>query len=259
MRPINSDKGGHPVNPTGGLKTVNDYHYWKADLEQRIGMFCTYCGIRLTNPQVEHVVPVHPVAGAPTGAALSWNNVVLACQPCNGAGGKSNKNYTPAQHYRPMDHNTLLPFINIDHTTTKEHVIVAVANVWNAAQQAKAQSTIGVFNWQQIDTRPNKNDYRSSERWQAKQSALAAFELFQLSEGQPAHIVMRAAQNVATMAVGKGFFSLWVEIFINKPEVLKWLIHPDYHPNTHQASFDIAGGTYQSIPRNPGFNPIDPI
>lgn len=251
MRPINSNKGGHPVDSTGNPKVVTDYSQWKKDLEDRIGMFCTYCGMRLNNsPQVEHVVPINPRGGAPAGRELAWSNVVFSCQPCNGAGGKGNKNYNARSHYRPMDHNTLLPFINIDHSTTKEHVIVQVANNLNAAQLRKSQRTIKVFNWHKIDTRPDKNDYRSSERWQAKQTALATFSLYQFFKGQPLNILQQAAQNVATIAAGKGFFSLWVEIFIAEPEVLKWLIHQNYHPNTDQTSFDISGGTYKPIGRN---------
>lgn len=242
----------------GTRKTVNHYSMWKADLEERIGMYCTYCGIPLTHsPQVEHVAPIHPIAGATAGALTDWDNMVLACQPCNGKNGKSNKPYTKALHYRPMDHNTLIPFENVEDTTNKGHMIVQVAKKrLTNAQINKAEATLSLFNWDNVDTRPNKTDFRSSFRWQAKKVALAAFDNYIMCKSSPTFDQTIAAKNAATAAITTGFFSVWVEVFFNEPEVLKWLIHSDIFPNTHQGSFDL-NNTFQPIERNTG--QADPI
>ena len=253
MRPIEK-----PACPTvaGAPKVVTeDYKLWKADLEQAIGMFCTYCGMRLNNsPQVEHVVPQNPISGNPAGNPFAWDNVVFSCQPCNGKSGKSNKNYNAQQHYMPEQHNTLLPFI-YPHAITQGHLIVEAANGLSNAQRTKAIATINLFNFQHIDQREAKVDYRSSERWQAKQTVDTAFGLYAMAKASPTFDEDIASTVIARLAVSTGFFQLWVEAFINEPEVLKKLIHPDFFPGTHQASFDPVTG--QPRPRNPG-NP-DPF
>ncbi len=246
MRPITK-----PACPTVGVvpKNVTDFHYWKADLETAIGMFCTYCGMRLNNsPQVEHVVPQNPMVGNPTGNPLAWDNVVFSCAPCNGAGGKGNKDYNEKDHYMPEKHNTLLPF-RYPLSSTNGHVTVEIANGLSAHQQAKARATIAVFNFQNIDDRENKVDYRSSERWQAKQSVDASFQVFSLIKISDPTNLNIAADMVATIAVGIGFFQLWIDTFINEPDVLKKLIHQNFHPGTHQQSFDPVTG--KPCNRNP--------
>jgi HNH endonuclease len=254
MRPIQK-----PACPTiGGVaKTVKNFHQWKSDLEKAIGMFCTYCGMRLNNsPQVEHVVPQKPKAGRPAGGPLAWDNVVFACAPCNGKAGKSNKDYNETDHYMPEKHNTLLPF-KYPASTSSGHQTVAEADGLSAAQQIKASATIGVFSFKKIDNqRGDKFDFRSSERWQAKKAAEASYKIYVTAKDSPTYHADAAAECVAAQAVSAGFFQLWVEQFINEPEVLKKLIHQDYHPGTHQASFDPITG--KPIGRNPS-NSVDPF
>ncbi len=57
-------------------------------LSEQLGTFCSYCGQPLyTSVEVEHVLPK---ANYPT-FSTSWKNFVLACGPCNGKKGKSDK------------------------------------------------------------------------------------------------------------------------------------------------------------------------
>ena len=58
--------------------------------------------------QVEHVVPKNSPAGYIVGDALAWDNMLLACGPCNTA--KSNKPVDFVTYYFPEEHNILLPF-----------------------------------------------------------------------------------------------------------------------------------------------------
>jgi hypothetical protein len=253
MRPI--QKQACP-NVGGVDKSVTDYHFWKLDLENAIGMFCSYCGMRLTNsPQVEHVVPQNPMTGNPSGNPLAWHNVVFSCSPCNGANGKSNKYYNEVQHYMPEKHNTLLPF-KYTLSATLGHITIEIADGLLPSQQTKASDTIGLFNFQNIDTRENKFDFRSSERWQAKKTADATYEIYKMAKVSPSFNVGSASSYVAIQSVSSGFFQLWVEVFINEPEVLKKLIHQDFHPGTHQQSFNAVTG--KPCNRNP-LNITDPI
>lgn len=253
MRPI--QKPACPI-VRGVAKTVTDYKQWKLDLENAIGMFCTYCGMRLNNsPQVEHVVPQNPMIGNPGGDPLAWNNVVFSCGPCNGASGKSNKNYNATQHYMPEVHNTLLPFV-YPLSATPGHVTVQIAPGLSGLQKTKATDTIAVFNFQNIDTRETKVDYRSSERWQAKRAVDATYENYIMAKASATFNAGIAATNVAIQSASTGFFQLWVEAFINEPDVLKRIIHQDFHPGTNQQSFDSVTG--KPCNRNP-LNAVDPF
>lgn len=251
MRPIQK-----PTCPTvGGVaKTVTDYASWKSDLEAAIGMFCTYCGMRLNNsPQVEHVVPQTPMTGNPAGNPLDWDNVVFSCAACNGSAGKSNKNYNDVDHYMPEKHNTILPF---EYRELNGHVTVEIASGLSVSQQKKASDTIDIFNFQKIDIREKKFDYRSSERWQTMQAVNAAYENYRMAKVSPTYDANIASENIAFQAASSGFFQLWLDVFINEPDVLKKLIHQNFHPGTHQQSFDAITG--KPINRNP-LNVVDPI
>ena len=77
-----------------------------------------------------------------------------------------------------------------------------------------------------------------------------------MAKNSPSFNSGSASSYVAIQSVSAGFFQLWVEVFINEPEVLKKLIHPDFHPGTHQQSFDAFSGKPRN--RNPS-NITDPI
>jgi len=113
MRPV--ERGGIPQE-NGVNKVVRDYKDWRQDLIDRIGNYCSYCNMTLNDsPQVEHVTPKNPRPGQVAGALLDWNNMLLACGPCNRAkGNQPNSNQT---HYIPDYHNTHLAFeyVIIDH------------------------------------------------------------------------------------------------------------------------------------------------
>ena len=148
----------------------------------------------------------------------------------------------------PEIHNTILPF-KYPASVIHGHLTVEVANGLSRTQRLKADSTIGVFNFRNIDNRENKFDYRSSERWQTKKAVDAAYVNYMMAKGSPTYDANLASTNVAIQAASSGFFQLWIETFINEPDVLKKLIHQDYFPGTHQQSFDPITG--RPCNRNP--------
>src|SRR5665213_2806917 len=102
MRPIVSV----PVPTKNGVaKTYSDYKEWRRDLADAYGHHCVYCNDRLPNNlQVEHLIAQSLGIINP----LVWNNLYLACGPCNLA--KSTTPITSANHYLPNEHNTHLIF-----------------------------------------------------------------------------------------------------------------------------------------------------
>ncbi len=103
MRPIN--RGSVPL-VNGIPRVVMDYKDWRKALIDRIGPYCCYCNMPLNDAlQVEHVIAqdIDPAL------ALSWDNMLLACGPCNRS--KSAKPCPPTTHYLPQFHNTHLAFV----------------------------------------------------------------------------------------------------------------------------------------------------
>jgi hypothetical protein len=229
MRPI--DKGSCPqVNGTD--KTVSDYPDWRADLISRIGYYCVYCNMALSHQlHVEHAVPKVPLPGQPAGNLLAWENMLLACEKCNKA--KSNKPSDETIHYLPEYQNGLLVFEAATTATRTDALIVGHQATLNATQQTKATATIGLFEWENVDTRGAVVDIRWFKRYNARIEVLAARNLLEMAKPSPTYDADLAGKLIAIQASGAGFFMLWFHEFANER-----LIHPDVFPGVRQSCFD---------------------
>jgi hypothetical protein len=248
MRPI--DKGSCP-QIDGTDKTVADYKDWRADLIARIGYYCVYCNMALSHQlHIEHVVPKVPLPGHAAGNLLAWDNMLLACEKCNRA--KSNENSNETIHYLPEYQNGLLVFSANTTALRADALLVEPQAGLSAAQQIKALATIGLFEWQNVDTRGAIVDIRWLKRYNVQIEVLAARNLLEMAKLSPTYDADLAGRLVATQASGGGFFMLWFHEFINEPEVLRWLIHPDLFPGVKQSCFE-------PITHLPINNPLFPI
>lgn len=71
MRPVN--KGESPYD------SIPDYSKALPHLEQRIGLYCSYCEFRIDHlPEVEHVS-----SKSEGGDKTDWSNLLLGCKYCN--------------------------------------------------------------------------------------------------------------------------------------------------------------------------------
>jgi hypothetical protein len=243
MRPI--DKGPCPQE-NGVDKMVSTYQAWRKDLIERIGYYCAYCNMPLShNLNVEHVVPKNPQPDMPQGSVLDWQNMLIACGPCNLA--KSNKPCDPILYYLPENHNGLLPFVHVSPVTLNNSLLIAPKQVSsNFGQHAhdKALRTILLFGWNNAVN--GGRDLRSVKRKDAHNTAISTFELYQDSKKFDEQ---KASLHVATIAKSTGFFAVWFEVFGNEPSVLKCLADPLIFPGIVPHCFDPV--TYAPIGRNP--------
>lgn len=241
MRPI--FRGDTPTDEAGHPKKVADYKDWRADLLSRIGNYCSYCNMVLNDsPQVEHVVPKNPQPEQPPGALLAWENMVLACGPCNRA--KSNNPCGPDTHYLPDFHNTLMAFESkVVLYRNRKACIIIVKQGLTVAQNAKAQRTIKLCQLDNILINRRATDLRWKYRFEALEIAKYwRKEWDEWGKNIPAFI-----QLLQTVAAAKGFFLVWYETFADTPAVIKALI--EGFPNTELACFDSQQG-FKLKPRN---------
>lgn len=252
MRPI--ERGIIPqVNQTN--KTVSDYKDWRQDLLDRIGNYCAYCNMVLNDsPQVEHVVPKNPQVGDEAGELLDWNNMLLACGPCNRA--KSNKPNSALTHYIPDIHNTHLAFdyCVIDHPKKiNQKACIPIPKLGNSnIQQTKARKTIDLCKLDDLTFNLRATDLRWKYRFEAWHSA---------------HYIWRKSWNnwngnvddfislLVDAATAKGFFSIWFEAFKDIPNIKIALIIGFL--GTDQNSFQNSS-PFDPISRNP-LDTIDTI
>lgn len=246
MRPL--DKGPVPLDEHGEAIAPTDYQSWRKALIDRIGYYCAYCNIPLShNLQVEHVVPKDPPPGYTPGDALAWDNMLLACGPCNNA--KSNTPVNAAAFYLPENHNTHLAFTIENHAKTG-HAIVAERPGLMDNQHQKARRTIDLTQLDNTDERDKIVDIRSIRRKDAMEAVRAMKEIFDHSKSSPTYNADTAAENVARQAKVTGFFSLWFDAFDDEPAVMRTLVGGDFISGTAENCFDIANN-FRPIPRNP--------
>ncbi len=255
MRPL--DKGNIPLGEDGNPITPTDYKKWRKSLMNRIGYYCVYCNQPLSHSlQVEHVIPQSPPAGFTPGDAIAWNNMLLACGPCNNA--KSNNPVDANTFYLPDIHNTHMPFQTVDLSGDGgKHAVIRNRSGLNPDQQLKTARTIHLLKLDNTDERDDVVDIRSIKRRDAMVAVKANKEQYDELKALPAFNPVAAAQRVALQAKVTGFFSLWYEAFADESEVMQALIDPVTIPGTAQNCFDPAMG-FRPCPRNP-LNTADPI
>lgn len=214
MRPI--DKGSVPTDEHGDPKTFSDYRKWRLDLINRIGNYCAYCNMPLYHSlNVEHVVPKKPQKGQPKGDPLAWENLLLACGPCNFAKG----NKPVHDVFLPEKDNALL-YLKTGFKDSK-HLLIYPAKNLSPNLLQKAENTIALFRWQDANSRNDIVDLRSLERSKARSIAeLALRKYIQINEEDKPY----AVELIAQLAAAKGFFIVWFEVFEEVTEVLKALV-----------------------------------
>lgn len=244
MRPI--DKGDIPTDDKGQPKTVSNHRSWRKYLIDRIGNYCCYCGISLTDsPQVEHVIAQSILAKL----ILSWFNLLLACGACNRS--KSKKPCPPHTHYLPDVHNTYLAF-ELDFAPNPKQngedaaFIKPNANL-TTNQAVKANNTIQLCDLDK-DTSTSPTDRVTDLRWRYRFQAFYQAELWRKNwndwgSTKPDEFV----ELLMTAALSKGFFSIWFRIFEDVTPVKKALV--EGFPGTALICFDTNNG-YNPVWRN---------
>lgn len=242
MRPI--DKGSVPLI-SGQPKTVSNYAAWRKDLIDRIGAYCCYCNIPLpNNAEVEHSQPKNPKPGFAAGSWTDWENMSLACGPCNRA--KSNKPVSEATHYLPDKHNTTmaLEYIVIDHPyRIGQRACVPRVATHPRVNAAMSQATIDLLELASCGMEDGKEVDR---RWKLRAEALIQAQIVRKNwevyghRHQEGFIIQLKGQ-----ARSSGFFSIWMKVFEDVPEICLALI--DAFPGTARNCFDPQG---RPIPRN---------
>jgi uncharacterized protein (TIGR02646 family) len=218
MRPV--DRGLAP-------RSYTQYRDAFADLAAQLGQYCSYCERPISvGLAVEHVLPksLHPEL------EKEWTNFLLGCANCNSV--KSAQAVEIDNFLLPDRDNTLLAFVY-----TKGGLVI-LADGLTTIQQSKAQALLDLVGLQRYPKpglpQPTPKDKRWQDReiaWKIAEDCRENFETL----GRSAK-ARKLALNVAKMT---GFFSVWMIVFDNYPDVKKELIK--LFPGTATDCFDLNG------------------
>jgi len=235
MRPI--DKGTWPITEKGNKAVFTQWRNAKYYLEERTGCYCHLCEMRVNNAlAIEHIKAKdsHPRLSA------CWTNFLLICTSCN-----SRKNKTPLtppyrhHYYWPHLNNTLLAF----HTPLVGHnaLVVNAHPSLSPPQKQKADATIKLYALDKTATATGDSDRRYLERKQTISMALERLEEYANNQVSLSAIV--------DLAVSRGFFSLWLDIFRGYPKVVHALLDAQPFCQNKTSWFS---ATLDPLPRNQG-------
>lgn len=231
MRPVT--RGDIPIDEeTNQPKTFSDYKYARKDLIERLGQFCSYCESRLpASLAVEHLQPKshHP------DLRLDWNNFLLACTNCNSTKGAEDVQVD--EYFWPDMDNTFIPF------NYKEGGLIEISDNLDNTDTTKAENTIELTG---LDKQTN-NDQASDRRWLNRLMTwdLAIFHENEFNKILEPDFKSIYARAIVDLAIGFGFWSVWMTIFRDHSDVIQNLI--DNFPGTCSECFD---HNLQPVPRN---------
>jgi len=213
-------------------------------LISRLGPYCSYCERRVaTNLAVEHLQP--------KGNALyshligCWQNFLLACVNCNSTKGEKDVIYSDL--FMPDRDNTFSAF-----SYPPDGTVVPSSSCNTAKLLAQAKATLALTG---LDKKSNiAKDENGEEVYldrvaQRKEAWYVALDSKKDIDGAPGVVSVRNA--VVKVALGYGFFSIWMEVFSSDPDMRKRLI--DAFDGTRGSScFDLT--TSQIISPSPNLD-----
>ncbi|KKC98720.1 HNH endonuclease [Photobacterium halotolerans] len=222
MRPVH--RGDVPKDKAGNPKEYTEYANARKDLISRIGEYCSYCEMELdTSLAIEHIRPkaIH------SELELKWDNFLLACTNCNSTKGDKDPNLKDILW--PHLDNTFRAF---EYTTEGR---VKSASWLNEDLKKKAEYTIALIG---LDATPNTQK-ASDRRWLNRQETWQEAKLSKADLAEADLPAMR--RQIIRTAKAKGYWSIWMTVFSDDPDMLRRLIDISNFSGTAQECFDVNG------------------
>ena len=210
MRPIN--KGESPY------KKINEYKDALPYLERRIGMYCSYCEFSIPHvPEVEHVV-----SKSKGGDLTDWNNLNLGCKYCNTRKKAQTMPENKKNYLWTDEDNTAIAYSYINGIPkVNEELLIKLDSTGDYLKRARnTYNLVGLGNLPMGKDR----DRRFGQRNTAYQKALNSLEHWNHMKDLSKEYQNDMKNQIIMTALGDGFFSIWMEVFCDEPEIRLALI-----------------------------------
>ena len=192
------DRGPWPLDDAGNPKRFHPYGKAKADLSGRLGEDCNYCE-RLGDLDVEHVVP----RSHRPDLEDEWSSFLLGCRNCNSI--KKDRNTSRDGYIWPDRDDTQAAF---------EYFPGGIVKVRTDPPGSVRTKAANLFDLVGLGRLPIDDQGAKDPRWRKRRSAWgqAEFARKKLEEGADIDLVIRLARET-------GFWSVWMTVFANHPQV----------------------------------------
>lgn len=227
MRPVN--KGQSPYQKIKSYAEALPY------LEKRLGKYCSYCEYPIKHvPEVEHIV-----SKTNGGDRTDWKNLLLGCKYCNTRKSKTTSPENMGEYIWPDCDNTALAYTYQNGVPkVNEKKLLEIDSTGEFFKKAKK-----LFDLVQLDHLPKEKekDKRFAERneaFQIAQESLNNWRKFKRIVDDSTALEYYK-NTIAMIALAVGFFSVWMTVFSEEPEILCMLI--EKFPNTRKEYFDQNG------------------
>lgn len=209
-----------PVNKGPAPKRYSAYSEAKPDLVEKLGPFCSYCEAygSPTALDVEHIYP----RGAHPARERQWENFLLSCKSCN-----SKKNARLGSGRQRSLHTRFL-WPHLDNTARAFQYsasgAVSPATGLSKQNQGLAVETISMIGFMSSPGAAAAYAARSTpytgvsireDIWRQAES---------IKKNYVAHASAEFAKTLAGLAANVGYFSVWMEVFHDRPEFRNELI-----------------------------------
>ncbi len=210
MRPVDKSKY------TENREDYSDYGNAKPDLIKALGYYCSYCERKGYSSalDVEHIEDKSNHKEKKT----LWSNFLLSCKNCNSI--KSTKPIDFSKISFPHIHNTYKVFDYL------ESGFVAISSEIESEEKEKTKELIKLVG---LDRRPGHPKYsHKDERWKERKECweIATRYFSKYKNGKS------DAETIIDLAQSKGFWSIWMRIFSDYPEIQRKLIDSFSGTNT---------------------------
>ena len=226
MRPVN--KGESPYKVIGKYQDAEPY------LEKRIGKYCSFCEMRVNNA----LAVENKESKSSGGMTIDWENLLLACTYCNSRKGEKIKKGDLGKWIWPDQDNTFPVFSYTDAIPKLNEPYLKTAG---DAMYSRAKAVLEDL---ALDYRPSdlKKDKYRDKRWQSRYEALGiamdAKNIWDNCQGTVWKICQK--ENIIALAKSYGFFSVWMMVFEDEPEIRQALIQA--FPGTRESCFEEVNG-----------------
>jgi uncharacterized protein (TIGR02646 family) len=207
MRPV--VRGPAPRDSRGRVVAFADYQDAREYLIERIGTYCSYCEMRQPTPAVEHI------RGKAKNPHLrrEWKNFLLACWSCNSVKGTTMRRLQ--SFFWPDRDNTARAFAYLPGGR-----IVVAPNLPKTQKRIAEQTLLLTGINRDASTSPPASD--RDRRWRERLIAWTAAE--RCRTHYLSNPTSATADAVLMVAAPTGFWSVWMAVFHDRPEIRQRLI-----------------------------------
>ena len=196
-------------------------------------MYCSYCEFPIPHvPEVEHVV-----SKSKGGDLTDWNNLNLGCKYCNTRKKAQTMPENKKNYLWPDEDNTAIAYSYINGIPkVNEELLIKLDSTGDYLKRARnTYKLVGLGN---LPMGKDK-DRRFGQRNTAYQKALNSLENWNHMKDLSKEYQNDMKKQIVMTALGDGFFSIWMEVFCDEPEIRLALI--EAFPGTNLNYYDEKG------------------